>query len=181
MNSPTRFQEPGCPLPHAVRLPSWDSGRCTPASGGRAEEAAPETAVGAGLARRPEAGGRRSPPPGLGGEDTPAQEPRRGAAIRVGGSFSSGRSGHLGAARGLILPGGRCWGGAAGPGIPQDLGTPWTEVWPRHPARFCSIEAENRCVSESSPPQLLSAGIQPPSCRHRRAPAPEGGGVCAGA
>nr|CAI9688538.1 unnamed protein product [Rangifer tarandus platyrhynchus] len=113
MNSPTRFQEPGCPLPHAVRLPSWDSGRCTPASGGRAEEAAPETAVGAGLARRPEAGGRRSPPPGLGGEDTPAQEPRRGAAIRVGGSFSSGRSGHLGAARGLILPGGR-WAAARG-------------------------------------------------------------------
>ena len=141
----------------------------------------------------PAPGGGREAIPSAGAwrRDTPAQRPRRGAAIRVGGSFSSRRCGHLGAARGSSCPrgaqgalgccAGHSRGGAAGPAIPQDLGTPWTEAWPRHPARFCSLEAENRCVSQPSPPQLPSAGIQPPSCRPRRAPAPEGWGVCAAA
>lgn len=63
----------------------------------------------------PASGGGREAIPSAGAwrRDAPAQEPRRGASIRVGGSFSRGRGGHLGEARGLILPDGNPEG--AGP------------------------------------------------------------------
>ena len=104
MNSPTRFREPGCPLPQAVRLSPLGFGSLRTS----------QWRTGRGSCSRDRGRSRLGPAPGGGREaipsagawrrDTPAQGPRRGAAIRVGGSFSSGRGGHLGAARGLILP-----------------------------------------------------------------------------
>ena len=170
---------------------SWDSGRCTPASGGRPEEAAPATAVRTGLARRLVADGRRAPPLGLGGEIPQlgnlegqlrsAQEAAFPAGAAVTWEQRGDPSRPRGAQGALGCCAGHSPGGTAGRGIPQDLATPWTEAWPRHPARFCRIQAGSRCVSQSSPPQLLWARIQPPSCRHRRASAPEGGGLFSGA
>lgn len=130
-----------------------------------------------GLAGSLEAGGRRATaPPWLGGELHRLQNSRSGAAAGVEGNSSRGRGGHLGAPRGPDVPEGssRALGCGCGAGrrcgarIPRDLG---------HPGRRCGrvtlrglwlIKPGSRCVSKQSPPQLLSARIQPPSCRHRK-------------
>lgn len=90
MNSPTGFQEPGCPLPHAVRLYLLGLGSLHTS---RRRTGGGSCCIDRGPSRvGPAPGGRREASPFAGARrrDTSAQEPSRGPAIRVEGSFSQG-------------------------------------------------------------------------------------------
>ena len=144
MNSLTRFQEPGCPLPHAVRLSllglgSLHTSQRRTAGGSCSSDRGPNRvgpAPGGGREASPSVGARR--------RDTPTREPRRGAAIRAGGSFSSGRGGHLGAARGPISP----EGSPGGAGLLRGA----------QPGRHCGPGDPTR------PGDTLDGGVAPTPC-----------------
>lgn len=88
MNSPTGFQEPGCPLPHAVRLYLLGLGSLHTS---QRRTGGGSCCIDRGPSRvGPAPGGRREASPFVGARrrDTSAQEPSRGPAIRVEGSFS---------------------------------------------------------------------------------------------
>ena len=189
MNSPTRFPQPGSPRPHAMRLSLLGlrpqhtrRGAERDVHRGRSRRGGQSRSSGRGLSRGwlgawSLAGGRRATaPPWLGGELHQLKNPRRRAAAGVEGTSSSGRGGHLGAPRGPDVPEGtsRALGCGCGAGrrwgarIPRDLGHPGRRRGPVTLRDFWWTKAGSRCVSKQSPPQLLSARIQPPSCGHRK-------------
>lgn len=159
MNSPTGFQEPGCPLPHAVRLYLLGLGSLHTS---QRRTGGGSCCIDRGPSRvGPAPGGRQEASPFVGARrrDTPAQEPNRGAAIRVEGSFSQrarpspGSSAETHLARGE--PRGR-WAATRGTAEAALRARRSLKTW-GHPAGFCKIEAGSRCVSVFATPASLDS------------------------